>query len=237
MIGEPTFSSLTQPRTNAVQIAASADSLVAANPSALRIIRFGVKQTLDVLLSLFGLLLLAPFLLLVALAIKLTSDGPVLFWQDRIGQDGRIFSLCKFRTMYIDDCDASGVRQAVAGDSRVTLIGAVLRRRSIDELPQLLNVLMGDMSLVGPRAQVPDMLVCGLRYPSAVPSYYRRHVMRPGITGLAQVRGLRGPVLDLNHANRRIESDLEYIANFSLLGDLEILVRTVVQEVARGSGV
>ncbi|MCE4225061.1 sugar transferase [Methylobacterium sp. C25] len=194
------------------------------------------KRGADVVLSLLGLLVLMPALVLVAALVRVTSKGPALFWQQRVGLNNKIFWCCKFRTHYAHCCDASGVRQTLLGDPRVTPLGRFLRRHSIDELPQLWNVLRGDMSLVGPRAHVADMLVCGVRFDQVVERYQDRHHVQPGITGLAQVRGFRGPVLDLDHARGRVECDLEYIEQSSLRLDLAIIARTLILEMSHGSG-
>lgn len=194
------------------------------------------KRLFDVLASTTALIILAPVLLAVALAIKLTSNGPVLFRQQRYGLGGATFEILKFRTMYDDRSDAAGVIQAKANDSRVTPLGGWLRRTNIDELPQLINVLRGDMSLVGPRPHVRGMLAGGVPYEVLVPHYFDRCGTRPGLTGLAQVTGLRGSTRDARLAIDRIECDLAYIRNRSLLLDLRILFHTIFNECVRGSG-
>ncbi|WP_404404959.1 sugar transferase [Pelagibacterium halotolerans] len=191
---------------------------------------------MDILLSLATLIFLAPFLAIVAIGIVLTSKGPVLFTQIREGLGGEPFAVYKFRSMYIDRCDASGVAQTKAGDPRLTPIGRVLRRTSIDELPQLLNVLKGDMSLIGPRPHVYDMLAGGRRYRELVPYYAARHGMKPGISGWAQANGLRGPTDDAEVAWARIDHDIAYIQNFSLLLDIKIIWLTLRREFLGGSG-
>src|SRR5262249_28096556 len=193
-------------------------------------------RAVDIAGSSIALLILMPFLLGVALLIKLDSPGPVLFTQIRWGKNCRKIRVYKFRSMRTDLCDSSGVAQTVRNDPRVTRIGAVLRRTNIDELPQLLNVLKGDMSLVGPRCHAISMLAAGMRYQELVPEYHQRHTMRPGITGLAQMRGLRGPTDKAAKARARIASDLYYIENFSIFLDLKIIVGTVVSELRNGKG-
>jgi lipopolysaccharide/colanic/teichoic acid biosynthesis glycosyltransferase len=184
--------------------------------SASRKIQFFIKRVIDVTASAVGLILLFPLFVLIAVAIKLTSKGPVFFHQDRVGINGRIFKLHKFRTMVVG-AENIGAGLSVAGnDTRITKAGVILRKTSLDELPQLLNVLKGDISLVGPRPTVPQHL-----------EYYgeferRRLAVKPGITGLAMVRG-RGSV----PWSVRIKYDVEYVENFSLWLDLKILLQTV----------
>ncbi|WP_150524303.1 sugar transferase [Roseibium sediminis] len=194
------------------------------------------KRTFDLVLALFGTALLMPLLLGIAIAIKLTSKGPVLFHQHRYGLFGRTFRTYKFRTMYLDACDESGRQQTTKDDPRVTPVGRFLRRTNFDELPQLLNVIRGDMSLVGPRPHVPGMLAAGVPYEEFDQRYMARHRVLPGITGLAQVKGWRGETTDPHAAKMRLEYDLEYIENQSMLLDVKILAKTVVSEFVRGSG-
>nr|WP_316657001.1 sugar transferase [uncultured Gellertiella sp.] len=191
---------------------------------------------MDTGLSALALLILAPLLLVIALAIKLDSPGPVLFTQVRWGRGGKKIRVFKFRSMRTDLGDASGVAQTTRGDPRITRIGDFLRRSNFDELPQLFNVLKGDMSLIGPRCHPVGMLAAGRLYEELVPEYHLRHAMRPGITGLAQMRGLRGPTVSAAKARQRIASDIHYVANFSIWLDLKILVGTVRNEVFKGSG-
>ncbi len=192
-----------------------------------------LKRVIDVFGAALTLVVLAPVFLLVALAIKLESRGPVFFIQERWGRNHRRFKVLKFRSMYVEACDPSGITQTVRGDGRVTRMGAILRKTNVDELPQLINVLKGDMSLVGPRCHVVGMQAAGMDYEELVPQYHLRHAMRPGITGLAQMRGLRGPTHDARLAIRRVRSDLEYIVRFNVLLDVSILARTIYQEVSR----
>jgi polysaccharide biosynthesis protein PslA len=196
-----------------------------------------LKRLVDIVLASSALLFLLPMLLFVALAIKLTSRGPVFFRQDRVGKGGETFKIFKFRTMFIDREDATGVRQTKANDDRVTPIGQLLRAKSIDELPQLINVLLGDMSLVGPRPHVAGMLAGGMTYETLVPYYGLRYAMAPGLTGWAQANGYRGPTDDPVLAFARIDHDLAYIQNFSLGLDIKIIVMTAWVELTRGTGV
>jgi lipopolysaccharide/colanic/teichoic acid biosynthesis glycosyltransferase len=195
-----------------------------------------LKRQLDIIISAAALIVILPLFLVIALLIKLDDGGPVLFRQRRWGINGRTIQIYKFRSMRVDLCDPTGVRQTVRGDNRVTAIGAILRRTNFDELPQLFNVLMGDMSLVGPRCHAINMLAAGRLYEELVPEYHQRHSMRPGITGLAQIRGWRGPTEQRHHARSRIACDLHYIANFSLWLDLKILLRTLYLEMRGGTG-
>jgi lipopolysaccharide/colanic/teichoic acid biosynthesis glycosyltransferase len=182
------------------------------------------------------LIALAPLLITAALAIKMTSRGPVLFRQRRYGLGSCTFEIFKFRTMDVERQDTSGVTQTRPDDPRVTPLGRVLRKTNIDELPQLLNVVKGDMSLVGPRPHVPEMLAGGVLYEQLCPDYFDRHAMRPGITGLAQVSGFRGATTDPELARARIAQDILYIESWSLALDAQILCRTVISEMFHGSG-
>jgi lipopolysaccharide/colanic/teichoic acid biosynthesis glycosyltransferase len=184
-----------------------------------------------------ALLVLSPFLLAVAAAIKLTSPGPVLFTQDRYGYRNRRFRIFKFRTMHVQMTDRSGVTQTIGNDPRVTLLGRLLRRTSIDELPQLINVVLGDMSLVGPRPHVPGMKAASVAYEDLVPYYFQRHTIRPGITGLAQVSGCRGSTAHADAAVSRVDYDLQYIEQWSLWLDVKIIWRTVRHEFFSGTGI
>lgn len=194
------------------------------------------KRGLDLLLCVLALVALAPFLLSVALLIKLTSPGPVLLVQYRPGYGGARFPLLKFRTMHADRGDVSGVIQTRENDPRVTLIGTFLRRTSIDELPQLLNVLVGHMSLVGPRPHPANMRAAGKLYQDLVPYYDLRLAMRPGLSGWAQANGYRGPTIDARSARARIEHDMAYIQNFSIALDLRIILMTLRREFLGGTG-
>jgi len=178
------------------------------------------KRAFDVLFSALAILILSPVLLLVAIAVKLSSPGSVLYRQERMGMDGAVFPILKFRTMRTD-AERDGARMARAGDDRRTAFGAFLRRTSLDELPQLFNVLRGEMSLVGPRPERPVFIE---EFKRQIPKYHLRHKVKAGITGWAQINGLRGQT----SMQKRIEYDLYYIENWSLLLDLKILVRTAL---------
>jgi Undecaprenyl-phosphate glucose phosphotransferase len=182
-----------------------------------------IKRLMDIVGSATALVLLSPLLAVVALLIKLDSPGPAFFLQRRYGYNQRTFRIVKFRTMRVME-DGPSVLQATREDCRVTRLGRWLRRWNIDELPQLLNVLKGDMSLVGPR---PHALSHNLEYEKTIRLYARRHNVKPGITGWAQVHGFRGET-DAVRMLKRVEHDLFYIENWSLWLDVQILIRTVV---------
>jgi undecaprenyl-phosphate galactose phosphotransferase/putative colanic acid biosynthesis UDP-glucose lipid carrier transferase len=192
-----------------------------AGPAGLRNSR--LKRAVDLAGAGVGLVILFPFLALIAILILAESSGPVFFRQRRSGRDGRIFMIYKFRTMTVLE-DGPEIVQARRGDSRVTGLGRFLRRSSIDELPQLINVLKGEMSLVGPR---PHAVAHDQYYATVVPNYQLRFHTRPGITGLAQVSGYRGEVRDPVHMQSRVEHDLEYIGNWSMAMDARILLLTL----------
>jgi Undecaprenyl-phosphate glucose phosphotransferase len=189
----------------------------------------GVKRSLDVLSSLAGLFILSPMLILVAVLIRLDTPGPILFRQSRCGFNGRPFHIFKFRTMSVME-DGSAVAQAVQADGRVTRVGRWLRRTSIDELPQLVNILNGSMSLVGPR---PHAVAHDNHFDKVVSNYAFRQNVKPGLTGWAQVNGQRGPTPTLADIRRRVELDLWYIDNWSLRLDMLIIARTFL-EIMRG---
>ena len=182
-----------------------------------------VKSVFDRGLSFLLLLLFAPVLLLIGMAVRLDSKGPALFRQRRHGFNHEIITVLKFRTMSVME-DGATVTQAGKRDTRITRLGAILRRTSLDELPQLLNVLRGDMSLVGPR---PHALAHNAHYSELIERYANRHRVKPGITGLAQVRGFRGETETPEKMKARIRCDLEYIDSWSLWLDIKILVQTV----------
>jgi exopolysaccharide biosynthesis polyprenyl glycosylphosphotransferase len=184
-----------------------------------------VKRLLDLAVAIPMLIFLAPLLIVVAAFIKLDSTGPALFRQTRLGLNGRPFGIVKFRTMNVIE-DGDAVVQAAPNDARVTRIGAFLRMTSIDELPQLLNVIAGHMSLVGPR---PHAIAHDTHYASLIPNYQARQCVKPGITGWAQVNGYRGGTPTLDLMERRVDLDIWYAAHASIALDLLILARTPVE--------
>jgi len=178
-------------------------------------------------LSSLALLFLAPVLLVTALLVRLSSPGPVMFVQPRVGFNNEAIRVFKFRTMYTDMTDIGARKTTTRDDPRVTPVGRFLRRFSIDELPQLFNVLQGSMSLVGPRPHGTEMMVGDRFYHEAVRGYAGRHRVKPGITGYAQVKGLRGEVRTIERAKRRIELDKYYVDNWSFWLDVWILFGTL----------
>jgi lipopolysaccharide/colanic/teichoic acid biosynthesis glycosyltransferase len=182
-----------------------------------------LKRLLDVGMAGFALLLFLPLLLVVMMVIRLETPGSSIFRQRRTGYRGKVFTIYKFRTMTVtEDCDQ--VRQATKGDERVTEVGALLRKLSIDELPQLWNVLKGDMSIVGPR---PHALAHDEYYGALIPTYAARFRAKPGLTGYAQVNGFRGEIQDPQAMSDRVAADNRYIEEWSPALDLAILARTV----------
>ncbi len=194
-----------------------------ANDIAAPVAQSGAKRLLDMALSAFALVFFLPVLLLAALAIKLDSRGPVLFRQRRTGLNGQVFWIYKLRTMRVQE-DGGDIKHASKNDDRITRVGALLRKSSVDELPQLLNVLKGDMSMIGPR---PHALSHDQRYEALVGGYRRRFRARPGLTGLAQVEGHRGEIHTLECMEKRVASDNAYIETWSIGMDIRILLRTV----------
>jgi putative colanic acid biosynthesis UDP-glucose lipid carrier transferase len=187
------------------------------------------KRLTDLTLASLILIPIAPVMLIIALLVKLSSPGPIVFKQRRYGLDGQEIIVYKFRTMTVTE-DGSSIRQATVADSRVTPLGGFLRRTSLDELPQLLNVLQGRMSLVGPR---PHAVAHNEMYRKLIKGYMLRHKVAPGMTGLAQVHGMRGETQTLEQMEARVKYDLEYLRNWSPLLDLKILFKTLLI-VARG---
>ncbi|TNF08234.1 MAG: exopolysaccharide biosynthesis polyprenyl glycosylphosphotransferase, partial [Gammaproteobacteria bacterium] len=183
-----------------------------------------IKRLEDLCIGTFICLLITPICLLIALALKLTSPGPILFKQYRHGLDGKRFKVYKFRSMEIHEESNGAITQAKPGDPRITKLGAFLRRTSLDELPQFINVLQGRMSIVGPR---PHALSHNEYYKDLVESYMWRHKVKPGITGLAQIKGYRGLTDTLDKMEKRVEYDLEYINNWSPWLDLKIIFLTI----------
>ena len=185
-----------------------------------------LKRALDIAVTAPVLFALAPLMLIVALAIRLDSPGPVFFTQQRMGRGNRLFSMLKFRSMRADLCDANGNRSTGRDDDRVTRVGRFIRSTSIDELPQLLNVLKGDMSLVGPRPHALGSLAGTQLFWEVDPRYWHRHACKPGITGLAQIRGYRGATHESVDLANRLHADLEYLSGWTIWRDIAILVRT-----------
>jgi len=186
-----------------------------------------LKRAFDLALSVLGLVVLSPLFLVVALAIKLEDRGQVLFVQQRLGHGNRFFDMVKFRSMKVERGDAAGARSASRDDDRITRVGRFIRRTSIDELPQLVNVLRGEMSMVGPRphalgSQAGDKLFWRIDQ-----AYWRRHSLKPGLTGLAQIRGFRGATDEEADLQNRLDADLEYIRKWSPLGDAMIVLKTL----------
>lgn len=198
--------------------------LIAAGPLGLR--DRIVKRALDLVVAVCLLIFLAPLMLVTAAAIKATSEGPVFFCQRRLGRGNHPFEVLKFRTMRVDACDSHGITSASRSDCRVTPVGAVLRQTSIDELPQLLNVLRGDMSIVGPRPHALGSTAEDDVFWNIDDRYWQRGAVKPGITGLAQVRGFRGATGTRRDLTQRIQSDLEYLANWSVWKDVRIMLQT-----------
>jgi Undecaprenyl-phosphate glucose phosphotransferase len=184
------------------------------------------KRIFDIAFSAAVLLIAAPVMAVIAAAIKLTSPGPILFSQERIGLNGKRFKMFKFRTMRVQDSNISDTQHTIRNDPRVTRLGKVLRRVSLDECPQFLNVLKGDMSVVGPR---PELTFYMEKFRREIPTYMARHNVKCGITGMAQIKGLRGSDTSIS---RRIEHDLYYLQNWSMILDFKIILQTVFKGLA-----
>jgi putative colanic acid biosysnthesis UDP-glucose lipid carrier transferase len=184
-----------------------------------------VKRLIDTALSVVILLLLLPVLVVIALMVKFSSPGPIIFKQRRYGLDGREIAVYKFRTMRVTE-DGAQIRQASKTDSRITPVGSILRRSSLDELPQLINVLQGRMSLVGPR---PHAVAHNEEYRKLIKGYMVRHKVLPGITGLAQVNGCRGETAQLEQMEARVNYDLDYLRHWTPMLDIKIILLTVVK--------
>ena len=178
------------------------------------------KRAIDLVGSLFGIVLLSPVMLLVALVVKCSSQGPVIFKQERVGLHNKTFNMYKFRTMEMQKPSTEEQAWTVRDDPRVTKVGRFLRRTSIDELPQLFNILMGEMSLVGPRPERPQFVE---KFKEEIPRYMIKHQVRPGLTGWAQINGYRGDT----SIRRRIEYDLFYIENWTMSMDFKIMFLTI----------
>ena len=200
--------------------------LVSAGPLGLR--ARAAKRLLDVAVSIAALIVAVPILAIAAAAIKLEDGGPILFRQNRVGRRNQLFSIYKLRTMKVERADGDGRRSASKDDDRVTRVGRWLRRTSIDELPQLFNVLRGDMSLVGPRPHATGSLAGEKLFWEVDQRYWQRHSLRPGLTGLAQIRGFRGATDHEDDLSSRLQSDLEYINGWTILRDVRILLATAM---------
>ncbi|MCE2576850.1 sugar transferase [Komagataeibacter sp. FNDCR2] len=186
-----------------------------------------VKWLEDKILALVFIIILSPIMAIIALLIKIDSHGTVLFIQDRYGFNNKIIKVFKFRTMHINQADPTGAQRTVRNDPRVTRIGRYLRNFSLDELPQFFNVLLGSMSIVGPRAHATAMQVNNEPYEKVIDCYSARHMVKPGITGLAQVMGCRGEIKTKYMAQKRLDYDLYYIKNWSLWMDLKIIFKSI----------
>ncbi|GBH33096.1 exopolysaccharide biosynthesis polyprenyl glycosylphosphotransferase [Sphingobium xenophagum] len=184
------------------------------------------KRALDLAIAIPLLISLLPLLAVIALAIKLDTRGPILFRQKRVGRGNRLFEILKFRSMRIEELDVVGERSASRNDDRITRVGKFIRATSLDELPQLFNVLLGDMSLVGPRPHALGSLAGERKFWEVDRTYWQRHQLKPGITGLAQVRGFRGATHEISDLTARLQADMEYIQGWDIWRDLSILINT-----------
>lgn len=195
------------------------DEFTIPSPAALSVI----KRLGDALIAAALLVFLAPLMLFISAVVMIDSAGPALFWQRRTGLHGQTFRICKFRTMTVmeDGADLTHARQF---DARVTRVGRFLRRTHLDEFPQLINILKGEMALIGPR---PHALAHDRRYGAEFANYADRFRVRPGLTGLAQVEGHRGEVMDSDGIKNRLDADLKYVAEWTLALDLSIALRTI----------
>lgn len=178
------------------------------------------KRVVDIILSGVGIIVLSPFLLVVAIIIKCTSKGPVIFKQERVGLHNKTFNMYKFRTMYVQDVKEEAKAWTTKDDPRITRVGKFFRKTSIDEFPQLFNILKGDMSIVGPRPERPQFVE---KFKEEIPRYMIKHQVRPGLTGWAQINGFRGD----SSIRKRIDCDIYYIENWSMLFDFKIMILTI----------
>ncbi|WP_130003285.1 exopolysaccharide biosynthesis polyprenyl glycosylphosphotransferase [Qipengyuania thermophila] len=185
------------------------------------------KRIFDLVVAGLAIVALGPLLLLIAAAIKIDSPGPVLFRQARVGQGNRQFSIFKFRSMRVEQLDAAGHVSTRRDDDRITRVGRFIRKTSLDELPQLFNVVLGHMSIVGPRPHALGSHAGDALFWEATNQYWLRHALKPGITGLAQVRGFRGATERVEDLQARVRADLEYLASWSLMNDIIIMLRTL----------
>jgi len=202
----------------------TATALIASGPLT-PVDRF-MKRCLDLAFAVPAAIVLSPFIALVAAAIKLDSRGPVLFKQKRIGMGNRLFPMYKFRSMYTDRLDHNASKLTTRNDSRVTRVGKIIRATSIDELPQLLNVIRGDMSIVGPRPHATGALAGDALYWEVATHYWSRHAVKPGLTGLAQVKGFRGNTETSLDLMNRLQADLDYLEEWSLARDISLIFKT-----------
>jgi exopolysaccharide biosynthesis polyprenyl glycosylphosphotransferase len=192
--------------------------------------RAAKKAAFDLIFGAIALTILSPVLAILALVVRLDSKGPALFRQPRLGFNNRMFTCYKFRTMYTDKTDVMADRQTTRDDPRITRSGKWMRKLSLDELPQLFNVMNGSMSLVGPRPHAPNTKAANRLFAEVVQKYALRHRVKPGITGWAQVNGWRGETATVEQIENRVRCDLYYIDNWSLLFDFKIIVLTVLRE-------
>jgi Undecaprenyl-phosphate glucose phosphotransferase len=189
---------------------------------------WAIKEIEDRVIAAIALVMLAPVMLGVAAAVKFTSPGPVLFRQKRHGFNNQLVEVYKFRSMFTNQSDATAAKLVTKGDPRVTPVGRIIRKTSLDELPQLFNVLKGELSLVGPRPHATACRAGERLYQDVVDGYSARHRMKPGITGLAQIHGWRGETDTEEKLQRRVELDIQYIDNWSIWMDLYILAMTPI---------
>jgi polysaccharide biosynthesis protein PslA len=199
--------------------------IVASGP--LTLVDRMVKRGFDLAVASAAIIVLAPVLILTAIAVKLDSAGPVLFKQRRIGRGNRLFYVLKFRSMRVENSDSEGHRSTARDDDRITRVGHIIRKLSIDELPQLLNVVRGDMSIVGPRPHATGSRAADKLFWEVDKRYWHRHAIKPGLTGLAQVRGYRGATVYESDLQDRLQSDLEYLQGWSIWRDIKIVMLTM----------
>ena len=182
-----------------------------------------LKYTSDYVISIIAIIITSPIMFVTAIAIKLTSPGPIIFKQERMGYNGKIFEMYKFRSMKVQDPSEEKSEWTTPDDPRKTKVGDFIRRTSIDELPQFFNVLKGDMSVVGPRPERPYFVD---QFKESIPKYMVKHQVKPGLTGWAQIHGCRGDT----SINKRIEYDIEYVENWHMGLDLAIMIKTALKK-------
>ena len=204
----------------------SMTSLVVAH-GPLNLVDRAIKRAFDLVVAITAIIALLPVMVAAAIAIKLESRGPIFFFQQRLGRANRVFKVAKFRSMRAESADEQGGRSASRDDDRITSVGRFIRRTSIDELPQLLNVISGAMSIVGPRPHALGSRAADKLFWEVDGRYWHRHAAKPGLTGLAQVRGFRGATLEEADLLNRLQADLEYLEDWSIWRDIKIIVRTV----------